>query len=459
MVEPPLGTPPPDAPPDTPPDAPNSCADSTDCPTGRPHCSDLQCVACTMDLHCQPEKRRCTEAKTCVECLVNPDCPGERPFCTASNVCVECVGHADCKGADEPLCASGACVACGDGGGNSACAQKNNALPICLDSGGCAQCGESTDCKVAAAPICKENKCEACTRDAECKERDDDEPGICMAPQSGRCATDGETIYVQGANPCAANAGQGTSASPYCDPQRALAAITANRRIIRIRGPLSVGDMDIQSSGAQITIVGQEGAKVSFPTGIGIQVGSGNVHIRGLKVSGNQTGIVVESGATIQLNRVLVELNGQGGLQVENGAAFDIANSVFAKNGGGNVGPTPYGGVFLGAPGGNRMGRFRANTVVDNAEAGVVCSSDSQRLTGVLLFNNVRADSFFCMEPTGRIGVDPRFSATEPYHLTDGSPCADAMARGEMPPDDFDGEPRPIPENGLSDCGADERSP
>ena len=207
-------------------------------------------------------------------------------------------------------------------------------------------------------------------------------------------------------------------------------------------------------------IVGQEGATITSPSEIGIQVTSGsNIHIRGLRVSGNQTGILVESGATVQLNRVLVELNRQGGLQIENGATFDIANSVFAKNGVGSVGPIPYAGVFLGTPGGNRTGKFRANTVVDNAEAGVVCNSDSQALVGVLLFNNLRADSFFCAMPTGRAGVDPRFSPLQPYHLTNGSPCADAMASGgDMPLDDFDGERRPFPDNGRSDCGADERS-
>jgi Cys-rich repeat protein len=451
--------PPPDAPPDTPPDAANSCSDNSHCPTDKGQCFELQCVACTMDNHCTGEKRKCTESKTCVECLANSDCTsGTRPFCT-SNVCVECQAHADCKTAERPLCSAGACVKCEDGGDDAGCAQKDSDLPICLSSGECAECGVSTDCKADNAPICEDNECVPCTQDAQCAERDQDQPGICLFPRGGRCVKNEETIYVQGASPCANSAGQGTSAAPFCDPQRAVAAVTPTRRVIRIRGPQAVGDLQIDASGPQITIIGQEGATVTSPAGVGIQIDSGNIHIRGLRVSGNQTGIVVDQGATLQLNRALVDLNREGGLQIDDGVTFDISNSVFAKNGLGSVGAIRYAGVFLGTPGGGRTGRFRGNTVVSNDEAGVVCNSTSQALVGVLLQDNVGLNWFNCATPTGREGVDPRFSAMRPYHLTEGSPCQDAMASGDMPPDDFDGEPRPYPLNGRSDCGADEYRP
>jgi hypothetical protein len=456
------GGPSPDAPPDTPPDAPNTCADNSHCPESASQCSDSVCVACTVDEHCR-DGGRCTASKTCVECLTGADCKdATRPFCTTANACVECQSHTDCKGAEQPLCAEGACVACEDGGGSAACAEKTgNTLPICLSGGGCAQCGESTDCKAEGAPICIQNKCEPCTKDSECKERDGDKPGICLYPRAGRCAKDEETIYVQGATPCAANAGQGTSAMPFCQPQRALTAVSNTRRIIRVRGPEPLLEMDIQASGSQITIIGQEGATITSPAEIGVQVRSGNVHIRGLRVLGNQSGIIVSGGATVQLNRVVVELNREGGLQIANGATYDVTNSVFAKNGLGSVGAARYGGVFLGTPGSGRTGQFRANTVVDNMDAGVVCDSASQSLVGVLLFNNFGANWFNCRDaPSGRDGVDPRFSASRAYHLTDGSPCKDAMMSADMPLDDFDGEPRPYPPGSTrSDCGADEYHP
>ncbi len=454
--DPGIPVPGPDAPPDTPPDAPGTCSENSHCAGSTSQCFENTCVACTVDMHCPSEKRRCTEARTCVECLAAVDCPTARPFCTTDNVCVECQGHGDCKSADQPLCAAGACVACDEGGGNAACAQKtSNALPICLPGGSCVQCGVSTDCKADSSPICEDNECVGCTRDAECKERDGDKPGICLFPRDGRCARDDETIYVQNATPCSMNGGEGRFAMPFCEPQAALGAVAANRRMIRLRGPQPLSELEIEASGAQITIVGQEGATITSPSEIGVQIGSGNLHIRGLKVTGNQTGIVVDGGSTVQLNRVIVELNREGGLRIANGATFDITNSVFAKNGLGSVGPTRFGGVFLGTPGGGRNGRFRANTVVDNNEAGVVCNSTNQSLIGVLLFNNLGLNSFNCMEPSGREGVDPRFSTTRAYHLTEGAPCQDAMSSSDMPADDIDGEARP-PNGTRSDCGADE---
>jgi hypothetical protein len=440
-------------------DAGGACFQDDDCQGDRRHCSEARCVACTMNAHCLGEQGRCAPNRTCVECLAASDCQSmARPFCTA-NVCVECLGHGDCKTADRPLCAGGACVKCESGGGSLACAGKNDALPICTSGGACAECGESKDCKVEASPICIRNTCAPCTRDAECKERDDDKPGICLHPGEGRCAKDEETIYVENASPCSMAGGEGRSAMPFCQPQRALAVVNATRRIIRIRGPQELSSLDISASGGPITIIGQDEAKITSPASIGIQIRSGNVHIRGLASVGNQTGIVIAPGATVQLNRVLVEINREGGLLISNGATFDVSNSVFANNGRGSSGPTRFGGVFLGTPGAGRTGRFRASTVVGNLDVGVVCSSARQSLVGVLLFNNVDQDSFFCQEPTGREASEPRFSPLRPYRLTEAAPCREAIASGEMPVDDIDGEKRPYPDDGLADCGADEFHP
>jgi hypothetical protein len=330
------------------------------------------------------------------------------------------------------------------------------ARPFC-SANACVECRGHRDCQDEANPICLQNRCTPCTRDAQCGERDDDQPGICLWPGEGRCARDEETIYVKNANPCS-QAGGGASTMPFCQPQMALAALRATRRIIRIRGPQPTIGMVISRAGEPITIIGQAGATIRDPISIGAQVIAGNVRIRGLAFVGSQTGIVV-SGGTIQLNRVVVEANREGGLQISSGVTFDISNSVFAKNGRGLVGPVRFGGVLLGTPGAGRTGRFWASTVVDNLDVGVVCSSSNQTLEGVLLFNNSNGDSFGCMAATGRLGLEPRFSSGRPNRLTEGAPCQDAMVSEEMPLDDIDGEPRPYPDGGRADCGADEFHP
>jgi hypothetical protein len=456
---PPPGGPPLDAAPDTTPDAPNTCSENAHCPESKGQCFESQCVACTADVHCPSERRRCTESKTCVECLVAGDCSGGKPFCTGGNVCVECLSHGDCKGADLPLCASGVCVKCDDGGGDAACAQKtSNALPICLSSGGCAQCGESTDCKAGTAPICAQNKCVPCSKDAECKERDGDEPGICLNHLGGRCAGDDETIYVRNGDPCAMAGTEGSSEMPFCQPQRAMAAISTSRRVIRLRGPGELSQFEIQATGGPVTIIGQEGAAILPVSDIGVRVRSGDVHIRGLEVvNSRNTGIAVDSGATVHLNRVIVRQNLGGGLRVAAGAGFDVTNSVFSSNGTGLAGLVQFGGVFLGTPGGNRPARFRANTVVQNENIGVVCerANQGQRLEGVLLTGNGVSDQLNCALADSRQGGDPRFS--RPFHLGPDSPCRDVVMSSDFPSEDLDGEARPA--GARSDCGADEYQP
>jgi hypothetical protein len=451
--------------PDRTPDADNSCSVDSECgPNG--HCLDMRCVACVEDLHCPMERKKCSPARTCVECLANPDCNATspaRPFCTSANVCVECMGHADCKTAERPLCAAGACVRCDAGGRNDGCAAKNNALPVCLESAGtCVQCGVSTDCKADANPICIQNKCAPCTSDSECKAKDGDQPGICLAPREGRCAKNGETIYVQNANPCSPAGGEGTRAMPLCQPDGAVRAVSADRRIIRVRGPIPLAALDIQASGGLITIIGQEGAVIERAPDIGIHIRSGDIYIRSLDVVGSAaTGVVVESGANVRLNRVVVKQNLGGGLQVLNGAGFDISNSVFASNVQGGVGPGRFGGVSLGVPGGNRPRVFRANTVAFNEDIGVLCAAGSgQTLVGVLLTGNLAGDAFNCTVPSSsKITTDPRFLSGRPFHIDQGSPCENAAMSNEMPIDDIDGEPRPFPSTGRSDCGADEFHP
>ncbi len=450
--------------PDRTPDAENSCTVDPDCgPSG--HCLDMKCVGCIEDSHCPMDRKKCGPAKTCVECLTSPDCgysPDKR-LCNASNSCVECLAHADCKNPDRPLCAAGACVGCGGGGGDAGCAAKDKALPICLpDSGRCAECGDSNDCSVDTKPICIDSKCAPCTKDSECADRDMDKPGICLAPREGRCAKDDETIYVQNANPCSMAAGEGHADMPFCQAAPALRAISNTRRVIRIRGPEPIQELDVQTTGALVSIIGQKAATITSSSGTGVHIRGGDVLLRSLEVSGSRgTGIIVENGATVRLNRVIVKQNLTGGLQVLGGAGFEVNNSVFASNAQGGIGPGRFGGVSLSVPTGGRPNIFRASTVAINEDIGVLCPPGSNlRLTGVLLTGNLAGDQFNCMlTPSSKAGPDAKFIAGRPFHIDQGAPCENAATAAEMPPDDIDGEPRPFPANGRSDCGADEFHP
>jgi hypothetical protein len=187
---------------------------------------------------------------------------------------------------------------------------------------------------------------------------------------------------------------------------------------------------------------------------------------------GSDRGIVVESGATLRMERCIVKSNAGGGVVVLAGANFDIANSVFDDNGPGVVeGVIDFGGIFLGgsAPAAGPH-RLWFTTIINNQEQGMVCVDSSQTGFGVLLFNNVGGGYKNCtMDSTnskwdspgaGSDVTDPRFSTTNPYHLTSTSRCRDFIdASLAHPSFDLDGDARPYPTTGKLDCGADEYRP
>jgi hypothetical protein len=283
-----------------------------------------------------------------------------------------------------------------------------------------------------------------------------------MFHQNGRCASDAEIIYVQNSAGC--SGGAGTLASPYCRSQDGINAVTAAKRVVVMRGTVALGIWTSSSTAGQISVFGQNNATVSPGVDIGIHVISGDVYIRGLNVQGGgasavNAGIVVDTGATIHLDRCVVSKNA-GGLLVHNGAGFEVANSVFAANQTGTGDFGAFGGVSLGTKGTGLPGTFWFNTVVDNQQLGVVCTSNSQSLDGVLLSGNIGGDQFHCSMPaTSKSGAtdtrDPQLDTT--YHLTATSPCRDFIDMTiPHPTDDLDGESRPKPATGRLDCGADE---
>jgi hypothetical protein len=451
------------------------CAMDIDCAavTGRNVCVMGKCAACDVGktMLCPQERPFCSAANQCVSCgekqAEDPNvCKTQNKLCTIDGWCAECSTFSDCTDKSKPLCAGPAnmaksCTSCMTGGGNDGCKARDVTKPVCLATGNCEECGVSADCPVPANPICVQSKCVPCTSDDQCAGRPGG-PGVCLIEpdaKGGRCATEAETISVAKTN-CSESKG-GTAANPFCTPQKAIDAITKDRRVVVLAG----GPFEpfiIDKSGGPIWVVG---AKVGVNTGVvapgstaGIVVtgASTDVRLRTLTIRGGEDiGVRAEGSVTVRLNRCIVESNRRGGLSVTGGAGFDVSNTVIVRNGAGGTDAGALGGAWLAQPTGNRMGRFRASTVIDNVGTGINCTTvGSQSLVGVLLSGNVANG---CKVPVeSKTMGDPLFSPLQPYHLTDQSPCRGQLSAGNAPLDDIDGDLRSA---GQTDCGADQYKP
>lgn len=444
------------------------CAGNADCAgrAGTPvcHAATGRCVGCVADGDCSGTKPVCDKARNeCAACASRAQCAAKSaalPACRSDGSCVQCTATTDCSAADAPICNTSAntCAPCSI---DSQCEAKSPATKGCA-SGRCVACSKSEHCGAGAQPVCVANACTACTGDAQCAAKTDlgPNPGVCMFHQDGRCATDAEAIYVENRAGCAMAGAGGTAAMPYCQAQTGVdaAAMSPARRLVVLRGP--AGQVGFSASVAgQLSVVGQNGAFLApGAAGPGIRVSTGDLYIRGLTVRNSEdTGIVVEAAGTLRMNRCIVKDNMKGGLLVNPGAAFDIANCAFDNNGPGIGSFGAFGGVSLGAARMAGPARFWNNTIVNNKAQGVVCERAMQPVTGVLVYQNAGGDTVNCTVGASKTTADgdPKLGAD--YRLTAASPCRNAGDMTNFPADDLDGDVRP--QEGRSDCGADELKP
>jgi hypothetical protein len=470
-------------------DARNSCAVDGDCvgAEGGPTCVRGQCKKCggandcKASLVCAHDTGRCVEctanegcldtpaspvcvANKCVPCGQQPDgCKArypDAPVCHATGQCVGCLQSArDCLTPTRPICdASNTCIKCPD---DAACMGKDPALGACDPGGACVECTADKYCTNAARPICdlQAKKCVPCSSDSQCFAKQGAlTPGICLAHQGGRCATEAETIYVQNLPGCSMTGSGGTSSTPFCYSQAGIDAVTPTRRLVVLRGNDPSTPFSVTVDGPELSVIGQPRATIVAGAFPGVRISAGAVYLRGITISAStQTGVLVEKGAVLRMNRCTVTGN-RGGLLVAD-SGFEVANSVFAANKGAlalDTGTT-YGGIYLkAAPG--KPAVFRNNTVVDNEAIGLVCGG-AYLVKSLLVANNAVEQVFGCTATTSKVGGNPAFDPLKPYHLTATSPCVNAGDPMDFPPDDLDGDVRPLPAGSVSDCGADELVP
>jgi hypothetical protein len=285
----------------------------------------------------------------------------------------------------------------------------------------------------------------------------------------GHCATSAEVIFVE-FNSAGCLGADGSSAKPYCAPSDGVAQLTAGRRVMVIRGAAS-GQVALATTGVAPVIIGRQngiGAGASVPATVSssIKVSSDTVLIRDLTVNlgstsmstgvlvtgssakatllrvtaslGTGVGIDAEAGASVAMDRCLVQNNSAGGVLV-NGASYNIQNSIIAANG--------Y-GIAFSASTITAGSVFSFNTVVAVGSAATCDPSAPQTLT-----NSIVSGLNVSCTLTNSITAAPTFSSTKPYHLTGHLPCPSAPA--SFPDHDFDGDPRTVP----VDCGADQFVP
>jgi len=251
-----------------------------------------------------------------------------------------------------PICSSGVCTACG-AAATGACGLRDSSHPVCAVDGTCVQCTVNSDCSSdPTKPICETstNTCGACASDAQCAAKGVG-PGVCMAHQDGRCATDVETAYVQFVGACstAPNGGNGSSATPFCSLGSAVLNLPTSAKLILVIGSVGGSATPIQTSpgGTQLSIIGQAMAAIGSPGSpvANLIIEGASVYMRNLTIKNSlDVGLSVNTGAMIELDTVTFDSNSKGGLLADS-SGFDIRNSTFTTNGPGDAMGAAWGGI------------------------------------------------------------------------------------------------------------------
>jgi hypothetical protein len=296
--------------------------------------------------------------------------PEVKPGCTSSTECP----------VSTPICdAGGACRPCDAGTVSAtACATLDASKPTCGANGQCVVCATSADCKAdPTKPICDvaNQKCIACTADRQCADKLGANPGVCMAHQDGRCATDAETFYVSSQTGCSdTGTNAGTSSMPFCTLDPAASAAGGTKSTVVVRGAVTAVAAAFGGS-AEISVIGQQ-------SGVVVSVGTSTLHVepgkrlyvRALSVTAAAgVGIIADGMSTLRLERVTVSNSAKGGIHLA-GASFDISNSTITGNGPGFDGAISWGGIYVQFPPTSGLSQLALMSITNNKAVGITCT-------------------------------------------------------------------------------------
>jgi hypothetical protein len=406
-----------------------------------------------------------SDSKTAI-CMADNDCAGTdagTPACEingdAGARCVECTKNTHCGG-DKPVCDTKAdkCVQCTGEATNAGLECKTGTLNVCdMTAMSCVECLGNSNCS-GAKPICDGKACRACKADAECGG-----PGICL--DTGACATDAQTVFVEyNSNGCA-NA-DGTTSKPYCKAADAVAALVGNKAVILIRGPIPDQLSFSTALAGPVTVVGRingtgEPPTIPLTVATGISVTAGTVIARDLNITGGTstsaigvvvnganvsltirrvsittgkgTGAQASGSSTLVMDQCVVKDKSEDGLVIDS-ASYAVTNSAFVNNGSGVR--------FTNAKG---TQQFVFNTIVNATGNAATCDlTNAQKLSASIVAGHVAS----CMLDNC-VTTAPTFDSSG-YHLTGHFSCPSAPPA--TPNYDIDGDLRSAP----IDCGADQ---
>ena len=258
-----------------------------------------------------------------------------------------------------PFCEAGACVDCK---GIPSCADYMPDAPVCdQETGACVLCtaDDKTAC-TGQTPVCDagNHTCVGCSDHAQCPS------GACDL-KTGACF-EGVDLWVDRAATCP---GDGTSDTPFCEIQSAVAAtqpgvpalvhvkpgtyktkidVPANT-IVALFGEGGMATLDVATDAMLINDDARVYVRQLVITGTAPNATKGLVCLNGalwaerLEISGRKSVAIDGFGCTLELTRSKIYFNNGGGLKLSGGAAH-LENTFVASNG---VSLGTYGALFL----------------------------------------------------------------------------------------------------------------
>jgi hypothetical protein len=489
--------------------SPTPCPSGFVCDEQGVNGSRRACVAegsgCTGSAECtDPARPSCVGGTCTAACSGDDDCTRfpDTPLCDTSGQCVACTSDLGCPSPEAAVCAADThtCQGCTL---EEQCGRFPAMNHCDTSSGHCVECrADAADCTVATAPVCDRGTCRACRRNEECPS------GVCN-DATGVCRDAGMTLYV---------ATNGTD-NPDCEQQSPCK--TLKHALTVAQDPLKpelikmLSGSYVENAGAAspvviegaraVTIVGN-GASFSRPTSDDAHVleirGTGTrVTIDGLRIHGGRNsgghGLVCNTGATVIFRRVAIEANGGRGVQATDcrltvdratfannlggglsvtGGTVVVRNSVFIDNGKASPGGTSFGALSISDPLDAAVvvefNTLKDNDAAEDSPAGIACESTRD----IAVRNNIVWGSLPLQAETTdaqcrytytlsnqtipgetNLSGNPTFLPGD-FHLAADSMGVDAAGPSDINVD-IDGDPRPLPEGGRPDIGADEVRP